>query len=248
MKKLLRALCIGLATIATAFSLVACESPTNETNTTTTKPTITTPKKPTISFQANGGSTVHSIQTDILSAPPATKKNDCLFLGWFLDKSLTTPVTFPFSPTENITLYASWQNLVTYRSFQGTSIKNWEGHYPSVYYDINPSGYDLDLLSSKNYYIEITASYDVYYKRDYDLPVGYAGAPKYEVSILDSKNRGQRKKNLETTKTTTDRSISYITSVADIKYEKLTLNFSTENIQNIIYFKNIKVTYRCRTN
>ena len=47
-------------------------------------------------------------------------------------------------------------------------------------YDITPTGFDYDKLEKSGYRIKIKVTYDVYYKKDYDVPfdVGYASLPK----------------------------------------------------------------------
>lgn len=213
----------------------------------TTPPDKTLPVVPTISFQTNGGTVVDPITTSTLIEPPVTIKTDCLFLGWYLDGSFSVPVTFPFSPAKNVTLYADWLNLTKYSNCNNCSLKDWTGYDSTASFGITPTGYDFDLLESKNYYMQITVTYEVYYKRDYNF-IGYVdSAPKYSVSLVNSKNIGTIKKDLSAPKNATENSIVYTSSMADLKNEKLTLKFSTENIQNIVYFKNIKVTYRCCT-
>ena len=115
----------------------------------------------------------------------------------------------------------------------------------SVGYSITPSGFDMEKLEKEGYLMKITVTYDVYYKKEWDIDLGYAGSPKYEISILNSYGYGKRDENLPTSKTTETRTFSLTARIVDIKDTRLTLRFSTDNIQNRIYFKNIKVTYRC---
>lgn len=93
--------------------------------------------------------------------------------------------------------------------------------------------------------MKITASYDVYYKKDWDLGFGYAGSPKYEVSVVNPDGMGKIDDNMPTETTSQTRTFSFSSKIVDLKNTRLVLTFSTDNIQNIIYFKNIKVDYQC---
>ena len=103
----------------------------------------------------------------------------------------------------------------------------------------------MDELALKEYYLEIIVTYEVYYEKDYDVlwDIGYEGSPKYEAYILNSDKVGTIKENLSTNKEADKRSMTYKISAADLKNHSITLKFSTDNIQNIIYFKGIVVSY-----
>lgn len=68
----------------------------------------------TVSFEENGGSTVANITegygTEIDTAPTSTKTGYTLE-GWYSNDELTDEVEFPYSITENITLYAKWSEV-----------------------------------------------------------------------------------------------------------------------------------------
>ena len=130
-----------------------------------------------------------------------------------------------------------------------TAIKFLDNGYKSAsYYQLNPPGFDLQALAAEGYIMKIHVTYDVYYRKDYDVlwDVGYAGAPKYEVYILNSDNIGSCDENITATKSARTRSISYKASVSSLLNTSLYLKFSTDNIQNIIYFENIKVEIVCQ--
>lgn len=113
-------------------------------------------------------------------------------------------------------------------------------------YLITPTGFDFDELNIKGYYMNITVSYSVNYKKDTLLPdFMYAGAPKYELTILTSDLVGLQKRDLPTSKTSKYKSYSFNVAIVNIMNSKMTLTFSTDNVQNVIYFKDIKVTYNC---
>lgn len=139
--------------------------------------------------------------------------------------------------------------LKTYdkKTFVDSSIKAMsQSKNSSVSYAITPPGFDLDELNLKGYYMTITVSYTVHYKKDSVLPdFMYAGAPKYELEISISNFAYRRENNLTTSKTPKEKIFSYNYDIVNIKDGKMLLTFSTDNVQNVIYFSNIKVTYNC---
>lgn len=115
----------------------------------------------------------------------------------------------------------------------------------SASYYITPQGFDWDKLEEMDYIMKITITYNVYYKKDWSIGLGYKGSPKYEVSVVNSDGMGKMYNNLTTTTTVQTKTISLVLNIVDIKDNRLILTFSTDNIQNRIYFKNIRVDYRC---
>ena len=114
-------------------------------------------------------------------------------------------------------------------------------------YYVTPSGFEMDKLDERGYYMEIVVTYSVHYKKDYDVlwDIGYAGSPKYEVSIVNSDGMGNFESSLNTKTSKMTRSISVRSSVVDFKNQRWVLTFSTDNVQNIIYFTDIVINYRC---
>ena len=110
---------------------------------------------------------------------------------------------------------------------------------------ITPEGFDLYELEKRGYGMEIKVTYDVYYKKDWGIGLGYAGSPKYEVSVFDSDGMGVMDKDMTTKTSKTTRTITLTSGIVDLKNTKLFLKFSTDNVQNIIHFENIRVDYRC---
>ena len=168
-----------------------------------------------------------------------------MFNGWYLDETLTQGVVFPLSIDKDMTIYAKWLKTSDTAKCADVSIKLGTGYNSAVFWYITPSGFDLDELALKEYYLEIIVTYEVFYEKDYDVlwDIGYAGSPKYEAYILNSDKVGTVKEDLSTSKETTKRSMTYKINAADLKNHSITLNFSTDNIQNIIHFKNIAVSY-----
>ena len=149
----------------------------------------------------------------------------------------------------DIRLYAKWLKVYDEFTCSNISLKNMSNdHSSSATYYITPPGFDLNRLESKGYSaIKITVSYDVYYRKDYDvlLDIGYLGAPKYDLKILNSDGYGTVKNKLETIQDSVHKTATFTILLSDLRTSSVTLNFSTENIQNIVYFKNIVVAYEC---
>lgn len=118
----------------------------------------------------------------------------------------------------------------------------------SCSYKITPNGFELDRLSKKGYYMTITVYYTVTYEKDLDwwLGITYAGAPGYEVSILDENLQGTMKNDIEAPSKKTERSISITVPTTEIYGNTYTFSVSSDNWQNIIYFSNMRVEYYCR--
>lgn len=74
----------------------------------------------TISFNSNGGSTVVALTHDYgtqINEPTEPTKDGYHFVSWCLDSELTQTVTWPIELTQNITLYAKWNEAVPYGSY-----------------------------------------------------------------------------------------------------------------------------------
>ena len=241
-------------TICTIFLLTSCyttnNNNTNSTNNdknniTDTSTNIPEPKYYTIKFDTNGGTSVQSKTIETLNYAPTTTREGYLFNGWYLDEGLTTAAIFPLSIDNDMTIYANWLKISDKSRCKDVSIKWDKDHDSSVLWYITPSGFDLDELSKREYNLEITVTYNVYYKKDYNVlwDVGYAGSPKYEAFILNSDNVGVIKENLTTNLEADTRKMTYKIQTSDLKHSSIKLKFSTDNIQNIIYFEDIVVTY-----
>ena len=146
----------------------------------------------------------------------------------------------PLKPPTTVTL-----KLNDTRRCADCSIKFLSDKDMSASYYITPSGFDLDKLDESGYYMRITVTYDVYYKKDWDLGLGYIGSPRYELSLVNSDGMGKIQNDLPTSTTSQTKTVTYTTSCANLKNTRLILTFSTDNIQNIIYFKNIRINYQC---
>lgn len=66
-------------------------------------------KEFTVTFDTCGGDKMDSITTTIISSEPIPTRDGYTFLGWYLENTYISKVTFPYEVTQNITLYAKWK-------------------------------------------------------------------------------------------------------------------------------------------
>ncbi len=114
----------------------------------------------------------------------------------------------------------------------------------SCSYSITPNGFDLDELAKKGYIMNIAIKYNVYFEKDYSFPIGYMGAPYFQISLMNSEYMGWEEKKLASSNPQQELFSKNI-SISELKNTKLILTFSTQNIQNIIYITNAVVEYKC---
>lgn len=75
---------------------------------------------PVVTFITNGGSALASISTNSIDTEPIITREGYNFLGWYTDSNLTTAISqYPFSVTEDITLYAKWEAVNNNYEIQG---------------------------------------------------------------------------------------------------------------------------------
>ncbi len=201
----------------------------------------------TVTFETNDGSYVQPITTKTLDKAPTPTKTDYVFDGWFLDENLTTAAIFPLEVKKDTTLYANWLKIREQINFTGGNIKGTITKTNGISYNLEPTGLDLDRLNKLGYRIEINVVYDVKYVKDYDVlfDIGYMGSPKYEVSISTPDGYGPEERDCPTSKKYQTKVISYNVTPNYLQKESLKLKFSTDNIQNKIYFDNISAVFIC---
>lgn len=114
-------------------------------------------------------------------------------------------------------------------------------------YALLPSKLDLSAIAAQNYDIKIDVTYEVYYVKDFDVPfdIGYLGAPDHDALIVNAYDEGTSNKDLPTSTTATAESISLVTSAKNLLNNPYYLRLITYNLQNIVHFKNIKITFTC---
>lgn len=81
-------------------------------------------QKFTVSFEANGGTSVASYKTAVISSSPQTSRTGYSFVAWYTDESFTSEVEFPYTLTADTTLYAKWRQIytATFETNGGTSV------------------------------------------------------------------------------------------------------------------------------
>lgn len=71
------------------------------------------------SFVTNCDTSIDSYKTDCIKTAPVLTKTDYVFVGWFTNADFKgTPITFPYTLTENTTLYAKWAQSVFTVTFE----------------------------------------------------------------------------------------------------------------------------------
>ena len=200
-----------------------------------------------VSYETNGSNYLCSdITTGIIEIEPQIEKPGHIFKGWYYESDLINKVTFPLKTDKDITLYAKWLKIYDYKYCNNTHIKNSNGFSSEYKYSIEPKDFNIDELREEGYKnIIINIRYDVYYKKDYNVPldIGYLGAPKYEVDLFDASYNGASNEDQKATQSSQTKTISCKFPLNSIN--KIYFIMSTKNIQNIVYFENISVTYTC---
>lgn len=204
--------------------------------------------KPTVTFETNGGTSLRSVDTFLIEIEPVTTKQYHHFDGWYLDSTFNSPAVFPMNIEHDTKLYAKW-TLVCYQ---------WEDKDPNKIesnllevrgftYDLTPKKFNLTRLAELGYNINITITYDAYYKKTYDAlwDIGYLGAPEFETSIKKTNTLVHFETVQRIATKPQSYTITYNATASDLSDDSLTLKFSSDNIQNAIYFENIRVIYTC---
>ena len=71
-----------------------------------------------VHFELNGGEGVSDLKVSVINEEPIPTRKGYTFLGWYFESDFINKVTFPYEVTQNITLYAKWEeNLPTSISF-----------------------------------------------------------------------------------------------------------------------------------
>lgn len=205
--------------------------------------------KYTVYFDANEGSSVAPQKTGKLEKAPETSKESHIFCGWFLDKEFKNPVIYPMRVDKDMTLYAKWSKDTEQVKVDDAVIKfaTDNAYSYKAEYDIIPNELDLKVLADQGYLLKIDVTYEVYYKKDYNVvfDLGYMGAPDHDVYIADINDKGEKLKNLPTSTDPKSESISTVISAENILKTPFFLQFFTYNTQNIVYFKNVVINYTC---
>lgn len=203
-----------------------------------------------VTFEANGGTSVEGMtvtEKDAVDNIDSPRKDYHRFDGWYLDEGFTTVAIFPLNVNKDTVLYAKWLKIEDTVYLGNASLKCWNGYNDTATYYVTPAGFDLDRLNQLGYTMKIQVSYYLSYTKDYNVPfdIGYLGKPEYNVSLVNSKNHGAIYENMDTTDSKIYQGFELIVNISDLKGEQFRLIFNTDNIQNIVNFEDIEVSYSC---
>lgn len=186
--------------------------------------------------------TVDDGETLVINFNP--QKDNYIFKGWYTDSACTVPYDFSRPVTASFNLYAGFALKTKTINCADIKIKALSGTYDNdESFVLSLVGFDYDYLEKNGMGLQFKIMYNVKYKKDYDVPfdIGYAGSPKYEISLINSSLRGYFEENLPTTKSEVEKCYTYNTALNFSKDEQIKLIFSTDNVQNIISFSDIVV-------
>ncbi|MBR4322707.1 InlB B-repeat-containing protein [Treponema sp.] len=62
----------------------------------------------TVTFETNGGDALPSQSMAVISESPVTSKTGYRFNGWYLDSNFVNQISFPYTLSSDVTLYAKW--------------------------------------------------------------------------------------------------------------------------------------------
>lgn len=171
-------------------------------------------------------------------------KTNYIFTGWYTDKTHSILYDFTRPVKNDFTLYAGYTLSYKKNTISDFRIKWDSDEKSSASYNITPYDFDENWLKNNGYGIRITVKYSYYYVKDYNIPfdIGYAGSPKYELSIYNTEGVGYFEEDLTTKSESQNETYSVVSDISFIVNKDMFLKFSTDNVQNLIYFKNITVT------
>ena len=173
------------------------------------------------------------------------QKRDYAFKGWYTDSSCSVPYDFSRPVTTSFKLYAGFALKTKTINCKDIKIKALSSTYDNdLSFNLSLVGFDYDYLEKNGMGLQFKITYNVKYKKDYNVPfdIGYAGSPQYEVSLMNSSLQGYFEENLSTTTEEKEKCYTYNTALIFSKDKQITLTFSTDNVQNVISFTDIIVT------
>ena len=181
---------------------------------------------------------------EVLNIAVTPQKDSYIFKGWYTDSACTVPYDFSRPVTTSFKLYAGFTLRTKTINCKDIKIKALSSTYDNdKSFGLSLVGFDYDYLEKNGMGLQFKIMYNVKYKKDYDVPfdIGYAGSPKYEISLMNNSLQGYFEENLPTTKSEVEKCYTYNTALNFSKDEQISLIFSTDNIQNIILFSDIVI-------
>lgn len=167
-----------------------------------------------------------------------------IFKGWYTDSPCTVPYDFSRPVTTSFKLYAGFTLKTKIINCKDIKIKALSSAYDNdKSFSLSLVGFDYDYLEKNGMGLQFNIMYNVKYKKDYDVlfDIGYAGSPKYEVSLINNSLQGYFEEDLPTTKSEVEECYTYNTVLSFSKNKQISLIFSTDNVQNIILFSDIVI-------
>ena len=111
-------------------------------------------------------------------------------------------------------------------------------------FEVAPQDLDWDALAAEGYKsVRVTVRYSVRFEKQWNIGLGYMGAPKYDVSILNSDGVGESRTALDTDTEAKSKGMSRTMTLEEVAGKEITLTFATTNLQNLISFEDITVEY-----
>lgn len=181
---------------------------------------------------------------EVLNIAVTPQKDSYIFKGWYTDSACTVPYDFSRPVTTSFKLYAGFALKTKTINCKDIKIKALSSTYDNdKSLGLSLVGFDYDYLEKNGMGLQFKIMYNVKYKKDYDVPfdIGYAGSPKYEISLMNNSLQGYFEENLPTTKSEVEKCYTYNTALNFSKDEQISLIFSTDNVQNIILFSDIVI-------
>lgn len=171
-------------------------------------------------------------------------KENHIFMGWYTDSTYVIPYDFSKPVTTSFKLYAGFAlktKTINYKDIKIKAMSSTYENYKS--FAISLDEFNYDYLEKKNLGLQFKISYNVKYKKDYDVPfdIGYAGSPKYELALINSSSQAFGEENLTTTTSESEKCYTYNTPLNFSKDNLLALAFSTDNVQNVISISDIVI-------
>lgn len=169
------------------------------------------------------------------------RKDDYMFKGWYTNSACTVPYDFSRPVTTNFKLYAGFALKTKTINGRDIKIKSLSSTYDSV--GLSLVGFDYDYLEKNGMGLQFRITYKVKYQKDYNMlfDIGYAGAPEYDLSLMNSSYNGYYEDDLTTSTTAVKKSYSFNTPTYFSKDKQVRLKFSTDNVQNIVLISDIVV-------
>ena len=128
-----------------------------------------------VSFDSNGGNIIEPMEMKYwkIQLFPNPTKDGYEFVGWYLDESLTIPISFTDIPQKEVTLYAKWSldeiyiyYTLTYDCVGGSPIEPvniMEGNKMRRFFSTIKEGYIFDgWYLDSNYTQKFSWSYEFY--------------------------------------------------------------------------------------